>query len=129
MEKEEEEEIGSLKTRLNYVGWMYMFEDRKLFGCKLEDAHNVVDEMSRYIERGKEIMTICVILGQKNQNMKTKGIENPTMGSDDAAIVTRKDESIDKKEEVNTMSKEERAMTVEGNGERHRGIIEEEMKC
>ncbi|GJT01667.1 hypothetical protein Tco_0822836 [Tanacetum coccineum] len=111
------------------VGWMYMFEDRKLFSCKLEDAHNVVDEMSWYIERGKEIMTICVILGQKNQNMKTKGIENPTMGSDDAAIVTRKDESIDKKEEVNTMSKEEREMTVEGNGERHRGIIEEEMKC
>ena len=46
-------------------------------------------------------------VGQKNQTMKTKGIEKLTLGSDDVAIVTEKEESIDKKEEVNTVSKEE----------------------
>ncbi|PWA43717.1 hypothetical protein CTI12_AA466230 [Artemisia annua] len=46
-------------------------------------------------------------VGQKNQTMKTKVDEKPTLGSDDVAIVTEKDESIDKKEEVNALSKEE----------------------
>ncbi|GJY53181.1 hypothetical protein Tco_0444845 [Tanacetum coccineum] len=49
-------------------------------------------------------------VGQNNQTMKTKGIERPTLGSDDVPIVTEKDESIEIKEEVNTVSKVELAL-------------------
>nr|GFB85723.1 hypothetical protein CTI12_AA466230 [Tanacetum cinerariifolium] len=40
-------------------------------------------------------LRLCVIsVGQKNQSMKTKGSEKPTMRSDDVAIDTEKDEYI-----------------------------------
>ncbi|GJY79744.1 elongation factor 1-alpha-like protein [Tanacetum coccineum] len=50
-----------------------------------------------------QLQTSSISVGQKNQTMKTKGIENPAMGSDDSTIVIEKDESIDKKEEVNSI--------------------------